>query len=284
MSEALPYFASLGFPSTHSNPANFFIDLTTIDFSSDKAMQESEQHVQALADSFAKFRDGGGQLLVSHSSESPASIVTAQSNSNIAASSYSGSEVHNDITQEEADLVLLEPPPVNSWFNEFSVLLQRDWTLVRRKTSVLAGLAATSITTIIFLGFVFFQLKHDQASVQNRIGALFMFSLLCSYPIIFPVITMIMMGRGMLMRERSAGMYRMTAFFFAKTLSFYPLAIIPYTLAYIGVYFIAHFQYTAAKFFIGLANTYVLLFTAIGFAFGIAMIVSRIEVALIIAP
>ncbi|KAJ1724974.1 hypothetical protein LPJ53_000828 [Coemansia erecta] len=284
MSEALPYFASLGFPSTHSNPANFFIDLTTIDFSSDKAMQESEQHVQALADSFAKFRDGGGRLPASHSSELPASIATAQSNSNIAVSSYSGSEIHNDITQEEADLVLLEPPPVNSWLNEFSILLQRDWTLVRRKTSVLAGLAATSITTIIFLGFVFFQLKHDQASVQNRIGALFMFSLLCSYPIIFPVITMIMMGRGMLMRERSAGMYRMTAFFFAKTLSFYPLAIIPYTFAYIGVYFIAHLQYSAAKFFIGLANTYVLLFTAIGFAFGIAMIVSRIEVALIIAP
>ncbi|KAJ2368102.1 hypothetical protein IW150_005497, partial [Coemansia sp. RSA 2607] len=43
-SQAIPYFESLGYPSTNPNPANFFIDLTTIDFSSDKAMQESEQH------------------------------------------------------------------------------------------------------------------------------------------------------------------------------------------------------------------------------------------------
>ncbi|KAJ1848061.1 hypothetical protein LPJ73_004083 [Coemansia sp. RSA 2703] len=111
-----------------------------------------------------------------------------------------------------------------------------------------------------------------------------MFALLCSYPIIFPVISLIISGRSVLVRERSAGTYRMTAYFFAKSVSFFPLALIPYTITYIGVYFIAHFQYDAGKFFIGLANTYVLLFTAIGFAFGIAMLVQRIEVALIIAP
>ncbi|KAJ1723199.1 hypothetical protein LPJ53_002461 [Coemansia erecta] len=285
MKQAIPYFESLGFPSTNPNPANFFIDLTTIDFTSDEAMRKSEQHVQSLADSFVEFRTSGGRLpsaAVSTGTPASASIIGSRTPST--APSFAKSNLDIDITQNAADLVLYDPPAINSWFNEFQVLLKRDWALAVRNTSMLYGLAAMGITTIIFLGFVFFQLKHDQASVQNRIGALFMFALLCSYPIIFPVISLIISGRSVLVRERSAGMYRMTAYFFAKSFSFFPLALIPYTITYIGVYFIAHFQYDAAKFFIGLANTYVLLFTAIGFAFGIAMLVQRIEVALIIAP
>ncbi|KAJ1815044.1 hypothetical protein LPJ56_002800 [Coemansia sp. RSA 2599] len=283
MKQALPYFESIGFPTTHSNPANFFIDLTTIDFSSDKAMQESEQHVQNLADAFVKFREGGSQL--------PAPIAAGKGSSSIntangssAVSSYSRSEVNNDITQDVAGLALYEPPPMNSWIKEFQVLLKRDWTLVTRNRYTLYGLVAMSLSTIIFLGFVFFQMGTDQESVQNRIGSLFLFSLLCSYPLIFPIVTMIMLGHGVLLRERSAGMYRMTSFFFAKALSFFPLGLIPYTITLVGVYFISHLQYDAAKFFIALGNVYVLLFTVIGFAFGIAMISNQMEVAFIIAP
>ncbi|KAJ1856179.1 hypothetical protein LPJ73_002220 [Coemansia sp. RSA 2703] len=283
-SQAIPYFESLGYPSTNPNPANFFIDLTTIDFSSDKAMQESEQHVQTLADSFTKFRESGGQLQKNPSGASSGSIVTAGSNSNIGGSNYSKSDINNDITQEEADLVLLEPPPMNNWFYEFWTLLKRDTILVKRNRSLIYGLLAQCITTIIFLGFVFFQLKHDQASVQNRIGMLFLFTVLCTFPVIFPVVTIIMTGRGVLMRERSAGTYRMTSYFFAKSLSFFPLAFLPYTITYIGVYFISHLQYDAAKFFIGFANMYAIIFTSIGFAFAIAMITHRMEVAFIIAP
>ncbi|KAJ2846578.1 hypothetical protein J3B02_004372, partial [Coemansia erecta] len=284
MKQAVPYFESIGFPSTHSNPANFFIDLTTIDFSSDEAMQRSEQHVQNLADSFVKFRESGGQLPAPAASVEKGNSSIETANSSSAASSYSRSDVNNDMTQELAGLVMHEPLPMNSWFSEFRVLLKRDWTLVMRNRYTLYGLAAMSLSTIIFLGFVFFQMGHTQESVQNRIGALFMFSLLCSYPLIFPVMTMIMVGRGVLLRERSAGTYRMTSYFFAKALSFFPLGLIPYTITFIGVYFISHLQYDAGKFFIGLANTYVLIFTVIGFAFGVAMIANQMEVAFIITP
>ncbi|KAJ2393773.1 hypothetical protein GGI05_002334, partial [Coemansia sp. RSA 2603] len=284
MSQAIPYFESLGYPSTNPNPANFFIDLTTIDFSSDKAMQESEQHVQTLADSFTKFRESGGQLSKNPLGASSGSIVTAGSNLNVAASNYSRTGVNNDITQDEVNLVLLEPAPMNNWFHEFWTLLKRDTLLVKRNRSFTIGLIAQCVATIIFLGFVFFQLKHDQASVQNRVGFLFMFTNFCTFPVIFPIITMIMMGRSILMRERSAGIYRMTSYFIAKSVSFFPLAFLPYTVTYIGVYFISHLQYDAAKFFIGFANMYALIFTSVGFAFSLAMFTHDIEVVFIIAP
>ncbi|KAJ1942669.1 hypothetical protein GGF37_003009 [Kickxella alabastrina] len=282
-SQALPYFESLGFPSTNSNPANFFIDLTTVDFSSDEAMHKSEQHIQFLADSFADFRANGSQLVVHLSNDSSVSAATADDTPGLSAD-FSKSYISNDITQEEANLVLYEPTPTNSWASEFWTLLNRDWILLKRHRSLVLGLLIQCLCIIIFIGFVFFQLKTDQASIQNRIGALFMFSIICSYPLVFPVTTMIMSGRSVLLRERSAGTYRMTSYFFAKSLSFFPLAFIPYTISYIGVYFIAHFQYDAAKFFIGLANTYALLFTSLAFAFGVSMIVKSMEVAFIISP
>ncbi|KAJ2724168.1 hypothetical protein GGI07_002122 [Coemansia sp. Benny D115] len=283
MKQALPYFQSIGYPSTNSNPANFFIDLTTIDFTSDEAMTKSEQHVQSLADRYVEFRNSGSQLPGPLQKNSSSSVVTAGSGS-IHAASISKSDVNNDITREEADLVLYEPPSMNNWLREFLILLKRDWTLLKRHRSLIYGVVAQCVTIIIFLGFVFFQLDNDQASVQNRIGALFMFAVLCTFPVVFPVVTVIMSGRGVLVRERSAGMYRMSSYFIAKSLSFFPLAFIPYTLAYIGVYFISHLQYDAGKFFIGLGNMYALIFTSIGFAFAIAMIVRNMEVAFIIAP
>ncbi|KAJ2723674.1 hypothetical protein GGI07_002469 [Coemansia sp. Benny D115] len=280
MKQVLPYFESLGFPSTNSNPANFFIDLTTIDFSSDEAMKKSEMHIQSLADSFIEFRNNGNRLPLLPSSS--ANELASGTQSDIDANStYSKS---NDITLEEASLVLYELPPMNSWFHEFLVLLKRDWALLLRHRSLVYGLIIQCLCTIVFLGFVFFQLDSSQKSVQNRLGALFMFALLCSYPLIFPVITIIMTGRPILLRERSAGTYRMSSFFLAKTTSFLPLALVPYTFSYIGAYFIAHFQYDASKFFIGLANTYAILLASLGFAFWIAMIVSNMEVAFIIAP
>ncbi|KAJ1898634.1 hypothetical protein LPJ66_002624 [Kickxella alabastrina] len=281
-SQVLPYFESLGFPSTNSNPANFFIDLTTVDFSSDEAMRKSEQHIQALSDSFIKFRASGWQLPLSHFKNSYASIATARNLKS--ESEHSNLNINIDITQEEASLVLYEPSPMNDWLSEFWLLLKRDWTLLKRHRSMIYGLLAQCIASTIFIGFVFFQMKTDQASIQNRVGVLFMFALLCTFPVIFPVVSIIMAGRSVLLRERSSGTYRMTSYFFAKSLSFFPLVFVPYIFTYIGIYFLVHFQYDAAKFFIGMANMFAILFTSIGFSFGLAMIVKSMEVAFIIAP
>ncbi|KAJ1885276.1 hypothetical protein LPJ66_010197, partial [Kickxella alabastrina] len=264
--KVLSYFERLGFPSTNSNPANFFIDLTTIDFSSDEAMRKSEQHIQALADSFAAYRGskGGDQLsseLVSERSSLSASAETT----------FSNSHRDIDITREVAALVLYEPAPMNNWLSELFVLLRRDWTLCVRNRSLVMGLVLQAVAMMIFLGFVFFQLKTDQASVQNRIGALFSLTVCCTFQVIIPVMTVIMAGRDVLLRERSGGTYRMTSFFFAKSLSFFPLVYLPYIVMYTGVYFIAHLQYDAAKFFIGMANMFSILFAALGFAFAMGM-------------
>ncbi|KAJ2862504.1 hypothetical protein GGH94_004233 [Coemansia aciculifera] len=323
-SQALAYFENQGYPSTNSNPANFFIDLMTVDFASDEAMRKSEQRVQALVDHFAEYRERGEvvqtpkrQMLTSHKSfasgvttgeigHMPVSLEqdfgarylgSKSRNSNSSVSVYDGrsekltamagpsrASISNDITNEVANIVYYEAPPMNPWLSEVLVLLKRDWTLSKRNMSLVYGLIGECVVNLIFLGFVFFQLGKDQSSVQNRIGALFSLTVQCTFPVIIPVMTVIMTSRDVLLRERSGGTYRMTSYFFAKSLSFFPLVIAPYYIMYLGMYFIAHLQYDAAKFFIGLANLTAILFAALGFAFAMSMAVRSLEVAHIITP
>ncbi|KAJ1725983.1 hypothetical protein LPJ61_005503 [Coemansia biformis] len=314
--EALPYFENLGFPPTNPNPANFFIDLMTVDFSSTEAMHKSEARVQSLVDNFADFRERRGRILPSQKEQLDSAVTTGNglgdgaaaaanaavndsaSASIVMASSRSSKDSHADsagitsvynaagadITREAADLVLVEPPPLNSWVSEVLVLLRRDWIMTIRSRSFINGLIVQCLAMLIFVGFVFFQLKHDQQSVQNRVGVLYTLILLSTFPVVIPVMTIIMAGRSVLFRERSGGTYRMTAYFLARGLSFFPVIYVPYIIMFTGVYFISHLQYDAGKFFIAFAILAVLLFASLGFAFSMAMIVDRMEVAHTIAP
>ncbi|KAJ2779847.1 hypothetical protein H4R18_003774 [Coemansia javaensis] len=288
--QAVPYFESLGYPSTNSNPANFFIDLATIDFTSSEATRKSEARVQALVDSFADFRERGGRLLPPQAADAAgstasASIVPDANDGDGRSSKASHADgIDADITPEAADLALLEPPPLNSWYREVLVLMKRDWTMSLRNRPFVFGLLAQCLVMMLFVSFVFFQLKRNQQSVQNRIGTLFTLVLLGTFPVVMPVMTIVMSGRGVLLRERAAGTYRMTAYFAARVLSFFPIILGPYTVLLIGVYFISHLQYDAGKFFIALGTFYSLLFSSIGFAFAMSFIVPRMEVAFTIAP
>ncbi|KAJ2831234.1 hypothetical protein J3B01_005426 [Coemansia erecta] len=303
-SYAQEYFESLGYPCTNSNPANFYIDLMTIDFSSSEAMQKSEERVQALVDAFAQFRQNGSMYAqqlplsdksainglgeaaqsLSTSSRSGASSVSIVGSGDHAGSGLVYGDMAKDITHEEANLVLFEAPALNSWISELLVLLKRDWTLTIRSNSFIYGLLAQCVAMLIFVSFVFFQLGNDQASVQNRIGTLFTLILYSTFPVIIPVMTIIMIGRGVLLRERSGGSYRMSTYFFARALSFVPIVYVPYITVFTGIYFITHLQYDAGKFFILLAIIASLLFSSLGYAFAMSMMVSRIELAHTIAP
>ncbi|KAJ2783286.1 hypothetical protein H4R18_001805 [Coemansia javaensis] len=269
--QALPYFEGLGHPLVGPNPASFFIDLTTIDFTSSEATHKSEARVQALVDSFATLRQDAAQP--EHSA-----------GSSIAADSGAANRAGSDITREAADLALLEPTAPNSWLCEMLVLLRRDWTMTTRNRAFISGLTALYMAMMVFASFVFFQLKRDQQSVQNRIGALFMLVLLAAYPVTMPIITVVMAGRPVLRRERSGGMYRMSAYFAARALSFYPIVFVPYVAMFSGIYFVSHMQYDAARFFVALGALSVLLFSSVGFAFAMAFISDRIEVVLSVAP
>ncbi|KAJ2661802.1 hypothetical protein IWW48_002196 [Coemansia sp. RSA 1200] len=307
--QAVQYFEKLGYPSTNPNPANFYIDLMTIDFSSSAAMKESETRVQSLVDCYAEFNRNGSKLLLNKSSSSESETASnanetssgvnihsskeaeTPSNTNLAPSSL-GSSVYyesytspdKDITNEASNIAMYEVTPRNSWLREVLVLLKRDWLISMRNVTLLYGFAFQCITMTIFTGFVFFQMKTDQLSVQNRLGVMVVLLIQITFPVTFPVMTNVMLNRSILMRERSAGSYRMSSYFVAHALSFVPLTVVPLGVMLTGVYFIAHFQYDAGKYFIALSFLLCTIYASIGLSFTLSMLLSSLETAYIVAP
>ncbi|KAJ2694679.1 hypothetical protein GGH99_000559 [Coemansia sp. RSA 1285] len=310
--QALQYFEKLGYPTTNPNPANFYIDLTTIDFTSSTATKESETRVQSLVDCYAEFSRNGSKLLVDksssaesettgnfnnisaaagtdysgemreHKSSSPEILPSSEQNGSSYFGSHSG--VDKDITNEAASIALYQATPRNSWISEVFVLLKRDWLLSVRDVTLMYGFVFQCIMMIVFLGFVFFQMKNDQASVQNRTGMLFMLVIQSSIPVTFPTMTSIILGHHVLMRERSTSTFRMSSYIFAKALSVYPLAFPSLIIMFVGVYFIAHLQYDAAKFFIALAVLIVIIYASLGLAFAFSMLFTDMETAFVVTP
>ncbi|KAJ2809489.1 hypothetical protein H4R20_000109 [Coemansia guatemalensis] len=282
--QAVQYFELLGHPPTHPNPANFFIDLMTIDFSSADATQKSEKHIQTLVDAYVEFRQNGSSLPALASKEEPVAVDGMSPGRISTASSNNCSQVSSDITQEQASLVLSEPMPTNSWISELLVLLKREWQVTIRNHAFIYGVTAEDFCSMLFIGFVFFQLGNDQMAVQNRIGVLFLIVLLMTFSVSMGVLSIIMVNRSMLFRERMSAMYRMTTYFFAKILSLIPIFCCSSTIVYIGIYFIAHLQYDAAKFFIGWAHSMLLIYCCMGFGFMMSMVVKRVDVAFTATP
>ncbi|KAJ2516422.1 hypothetical protein H4217_004587 [Coemansia sp. RSA 1939] len=309
--QALQYFEKLGYPSTNPNPANFYIDLMTIDFSSSAAMKESETRVQSLVDCYAEFNCNGSKLLVNKSSflesetaekannnssginihnskgaETPSNTNLAPSSSSRRGSVYyeSYTSPDKDITNETANIVLHEATPRNSWISETRVLLRRNLLLNQRNRSLIYAALFQSIMMTIFTGFVFFQMKTDQSSVQNRVGIMVVILIQITFPVTFPVMTTIMLNRSILMRERSSSSYRMSSYFVAHALSFVPLTVIPLSAMFTGVYFIAHFQYSAAKYFIALSFLLSMVYSSIGISFTLAMLTDSLDTAYILTP
>ncbi|KAJ2557725.1 hypothetical protein EV175_001168 [Coemansia sp. RSA 1933] len=264
---AIQYFADIGYQCPmHENPADYFVDIMTLDYRSEEALERSKDQVKLLAEKFQEY-SGNGQLTVGSAASSEKH--GANQNSGTANSSHSNTE---------AKL------PRNSWVYEYSTLARRDWLNALRNLPFLSGQLTQSLFMALLIGFMFFYLKHDALSVQNRLGVLFIIAVNATFPIVMPMLTLYYKERNIMVRERSAATFRITSFFVSKFTTFLPIAFICNTVFFIGVYFISRLTIDAGKFFIGLAVFYCLNTVSISYLMVIGSAVGSMEVGFVIAP
>ncbi|KAJ2776658.1 hypothetical protein GGI15_004782 [Coemansia interrupta] len=260
-SASIGYFASIGFECpVHENPADYFVDLMTLDYRSDEALAQSKQQVSALIESFAR-----------HASQQPPPSSEKQS----PASSQAGSNVA---------LRLDAPVPRNNWLYEYSTLARRDWINALRNIPFMVGQIAQAVVMALLIGFMFFHLRHDALSINNRLGVIFIICVNATFPIVMPMLTLYYLERNIMVRERSSATFRVSSFFLSKLTSYIPIALIANTVFFIGVYFISHLVFDAGKFFIGLALFYCITAASVAFLLLVGSAVKSVEFGFVIAP
>lgn len=101
-----------------------------------------------------------------------------------------------------------------------------------------------------FLGWLFFRLGDDQATISDRTGLLFFTIIVVSYHEMLSSLTVFISQRAVLFRERDSGFYSTSAYWAGKQLSLLPFQMLYPGIFIISMYWLSGLQTEWYKFFI----------------------------------
>jgi ABC-type multidrug transport system ATPase subunit len=135
------YFQNLGYPMPKNyNPADFYIDLITLTANDTQAEAKKKQ---ADVDRT--------KLILKHHREN----------------------VKVEVPPEKAKGIRNVSKYSTLWINEFIILFVRSFISVMRGTGLIIARTMQTVIMSVLVGFIYFQFKHNQKTINDRIGCLF---------------------------------------------------------------------------------------------------------------
>ncbi|OLY84369.1 ATP-binding cassette sub-family G member 2 [Smittium mucronatum] len=267
--DVLEYFSSIGFENPPlENPADFLIDIMTIDYENEENLQISIDRVELLKRSWSEYVSKNGDEYKSN--QSVGSSVTS----------------YNSGGYEPKDTTIDEPTEVwkNPWVKEFLNLLRRSWLRQMRDKSFIYAQIFSAIFSTALIGFTFFKKAKGFSDAQNKIGVLFLLIIHSVYPVAMPVVPVLIMERGIMTRERASGSYRMSTFILSTIFTQAPLALIVNLFSLSGIYYLAKLQFHTGKFFTFIALFFTIILNALGVALVFSAACKNVQVASMYTP
>ncbi|MBA0615660.1 hypothetical protein Godav_015780 [Gossypium davidsonii] len=268
-SEAMAYFSSIGCsPLIAMNPAEFLLDLANGNINDISVPSELEDKVQ-MGNSETETRNEKPPPAVVHEVK----FSMAQNTMNIKSLSkilqtlislLKGKylvEAYESRVAENEKKKLMTPLPLD---DEIKGIKERrhDYFSWLRITQVLS--------TAIILGLLWWQ--SDSKSTrgrQDQAGLLFFIAVFWGFFPVFTAIFTFPQERAMLSKERAADMYRLSAYFLARTTSDLPLDLILPVLFLLVVYFMAGLRLSAGRFFLSMLTVFLCIIAAQGLGLAI---------------
>ncbi|OLY84370.1 ABC transporter G family member 7 [Smittium mucronatum] len=267
--DVLEYFSSIGFENPPlENPADFLIDIMTIDYENEENLQISLDRVELLKRSWSEYVSNNGDEY--------------KSNTSIGNSLAS----YNPGLSEPKETTIDEPTEVwkNPWLAEFYTLLSRSWLRQRRDKSYMYATAFSAVFVVVLIGFTFFRKATGFSEAQNKLGLIFLLIVNCVFPVAMPVVPVLIEERGIMTRERASGSYRMSTFLLSTICTQVPLALVSNLASLTGIYFIGKLQYHTGKFFTFFAIYSVVILNSLGVALVFSSISPNVQVAAMFTP
>jgi ABC-type multidrug transport system ATPase subunit len=233
--EMLHHLEQIGHPCPHHmNPADYILDISSVDFRSHENEIKSKQLVNFLVSSYAHHataRDthllqqggdlesplvgsGGGEKSAPASSSSissPASVLE----------SFDPLQTVDDLLTSSSSPALSKP----SFFTVFSLLFHRSYLNMIRQPLIASNRISQGVFFALILAAFYAPIGDNQNSIQNRIGCLYeltalMYIGMLSCIAIFPA------ERNVFLREYLDGNYSLLPFFLSYFLIALPLLLI----------------------------------------------------------
>lgn len=201
--QAIDYFSNLGHQLPPKfNPADFMIDLVSVDQRDPAAQQETEACIARLHDAWKK---NGTSLVVT------------------------GEGVVDTEAQKSSILGALGKPPAgqNSFCTPFVLLLRRGWReQMRDKFAVLFKTIFQMIFTAVF-GLVYFRLGYKQANIQDRAMLLTFLTMNLAFGASIGTAQVIPRQLSVVNRERANRLYSIFPFYLTAMFVSIPQEVLP---------------------------------------------------------
>lgn len=233
----------------HENPADFVMDLLTV------KDEDSRNRIRVLHESWTE---------IENSEPSTFQSVT---------------EIERSRTRKEHRLTW-----PNNRFEEFGLLLKRNFILTFRNRLAIFATAGQTIFITLLLSFVFFQLNQDFGGVQGRLGLLFFISINIVFTTVNVLLSVFAVDRAILLRERSGATYRVLPSFSAKFISLLPLSMLFLIIFATPLYFITGLTMPFDRFLVFVLMLAALRYAAIGLGLCVASISPTVQISEIIGP
>ncbi|KAM9317185.1 ATP-binding cassette sub-family G member 8 [Gastrophryne carolinensis] len=208
--DMVQYFSTIGYPCPrYSNPADFYVDLTSIDQRTKEKETECLERTRSLTDIFwQKVKDFDDFLWKVQ--EDSREITSSES-------SVSVSPMDKAITIDAH-----ERDELPKGFHQFSVLLSRHVSNDLRDLTTLLIHGFEAVLMALLIGFLYYGQGSNILSIQDTIALLFMKSSLTPFAVVLDVVAKCHSERAMLYRELEDGLYSVTPYFFAKVIGELP--------------------------------------------------------------
>ncbi|KAL7225859.1 hypothetical protein ACSBR1_021088 [Camellia fascicularis] len=156
-----------------------------------------------------------------------------------------------------------------SWWKQFSILFCRG--LKERRHDYFSWLRITQVLAIaVILGLLWWQSDgNSPQNQQDQAGLLFFIAVFWGFFPVFTAIFTFPQERAMLNKERAADMYRLIAYFVARTTSDLPLDLLLPILFLLVVYFMAGLRKSVGPFFLTMVTVFLCIVAAQGLGLAI---------------
>lgn len=235
------YFTNLGYPCPeHTNPCDFYIDLATVDSTSQEQEEITSRVVKTLHDAF-KVTEESVAVIDSHRQDIIDAREIKQSTNGVKEltdSPYVKRVTGDDTLQNLIDAYERQRscPGLGT---QFVILFRRFLRVTIDDYPALLTHLVQALLMSLLLGTVYIDLKLSQVSIRDWFGVMFMISVMYPYMVILGLIGTCHEERRFLYFELQDRLYHPAAYYFAKVFSDVPFHLI-YVLVYIiPLYFMA---------------------------------------------
>ncbi|KAJ1793418.1 hypothetical protein LPJ59_004728 [Coemansia sp. RSA 2399] len=283
--EAISYFESKGFPCPmRQNPADFFIDIMSLNNRSPNDLETSRRRIEFLAQSFNNSSQPPRKRSLSYGGlyEKP---FDPNNNGLVSSTSPEGVASVSQIQLANIGWGSAEdetPPGRTNWFFELVTLAHRDFITTVRNSTFLSAVILNVVSVLLLIGLIFFKIGNEVESIQNRVGLFFSLTLNSTFGVMGHYMYMYFKAKNIMLSERGSGSYRMSTFYVSKLLVYLPMAVLSSWVYFVGIYFMAGLQAAAIKFVTSLAIFSVLLVVTLGMVLFIGSFVGTYDLASVV--